>query len=100
MSSRVLQHRKTKNIYIIFSKKVEIEFWLVLKCWNHPSFVNISPTVVIDTEKVFTSNTAWEYPKKLFLKEHAYLTASAVMFVASIPEGVEQGAWGSSAAAA
>ena len=32
-----------------FSKKFEIEFWLVLKSWNHLSFVNISPTLVIDT---------------------------------------------------
>ena len=35
-----------------FSKKVEIEFWLVLwlvlKSWNNHSFVNISPTVIID----------------------------------------------------
>ena len=42
---------KPKNL-IFFSKKVEIEFWLViwfvLNCWNHPSFVNISPTVVFD----------------------------------------------------
>ena len=31
-----------------FSKKFEIEFWLVPKTWNHLSFVNISPTLVID----------------------------------------------------
>ena len=35
----------------IFSKQVKIEFWLVfwfvLKCWNHSSFFNISPTVVL-----------------------------------------------------
>ena len=30
-----------------FSNK--FEFWLVLKSWNHLSFVNISPTLVIDT---------------------------------------------------
>ena len=30
-------------------EKVSIEFWLVPKCWNHPIFANISPTVVIDT---------------------------------------------------
>ena len=47
-SSLVLQHEKKK----LFTKKNEIEFWsvfwVVLKCWNHPSFVNISLTVVID----------------------------------------------------
>ena len=32
-----------------FSKNFEIEFWLVLKSWNHLSFVNISPTLVINT---------------------------------------------------
>ena len=39
---------KTKNLNF-FSKKVEIEFWLLLKSWNHLSFGNVSPTLVIDT---------------------------------------------------
>ena len=47
-SSRVLQHRNPK-IWFFSSKKFKIEFWLVfwlvLKRWNHPSFVNISPTL-------------------------------------------------------
>ena len=29
--------------------KFKIEFWRVLTSWNHLSFVNISPTLVIDT---------------------------------------------------
>ena len=29
--------------------KGEIELWLVPKCWNHPSFINVSPTLVIGT---------------------------------------------------
>ena len=33
----------------LFSKKFKIELWLVLKSWNHLSFVHISPTLVIDT---------------------------------------------------
>ena len=37
-----------KLIHLIFFK-VEIEFWLVTKCWYHIRFVNISPTLVIDT---------------------------------------------------
>ena len=45
-SSRVLQHGNPK-IWIFF-KKIEIEFWLVPKSWNHLNFVNISPTLVID----------------------------------------------------
>ena len=47
-SSRVLQHGNSKMWYFI-SKKFEIEFWLVPKSCNHYSFVNISPTLVIDT---------------------------------------------------
>ena len=43
---------KPKNLNL-FSKKFEIEFWplfwLVLKSWNHLSFVNISSTLVNDT---------------------------------------------------
>ena len=46
-SLRVLQHRNLKIRF--FAKKVEIEFWLVLKSWNHLGFVNISPTLVIDS---------------------------------------------------
>ena len=50
-SSRVLQHWNPKSR--IFFKKFEIEFWLIFwlvpKSWNHFSFVNISPTLVIDT---------------------------------------------------
>ena len=47
-SSRVLQYGNSKKKWF-FSKKFEIEFWLVPNSWNHPSFVNISPTIVIDT---------------------------------------------------
>ena len=57
---------KPKNLNF-FSKKVEIEFWLVLKSWNHLSFVNIGPTLVAYSYvngKVFTSTTTWK-PKNL-----------------------------------
>ena len=47
-SSRVLQHENLK-IWILFQKSSKFEFWLVAKCWNHLSFVNVSPTLVIDT---------------------------------------------------
>ena len=41
---------KLKNlIFFFFSKKFEIEIWLVPKSWILLSFVNISPTLVIDT---------------------------------------------------
>ena len=47
-SSRVLQLGNPK-IWIFFSKKFEIRILLLTKSWNHLSFVNISPTLVIDT---------------------------------------------------
>ena len=39
---------KPKNLNY-FQKCAKFEFWLVTKSWNHLSFVNISPTLVIDT---------------------------------------------------
>ena len=39
---------KSKKFILKKLSKLNNEFWLVPKCWNHPSFVNISPTVVID----------------------------------------------------
>ena len=47
-SSRVLHHGNPK-IWIFFQKSLKFEFWLLTKSWNHLSFVNISPTLVIDT---------------------------------------------------
>ena len=55
------------KIWFFFSKKFEIEFWLVPKSWIHLNFLNISPTLFIDryiNVKVFTSTTAWK-PKNL-----------------------------------
>ena len=39
---------ETQKFVYFFKKSSKFEFWLVLKRWNH-SFVNISPTIVIDT---------------------------------------------------
>ena len=47
-SSRVLQHWNPK-ILIFFQKSSKIEFWLLMKSWNHLSFVIISPALVNDT---------------------------------------------------
>ena len=47
-SSRVL-HDANPKIWIFFQKSSKFEFWLVLKSWNNLSFINISPTLVIDT---------------------------------------------------
>ena len=48
-SSRVVQHGNPKIWFFFFQKSSKFEFWLLTKCWNHLSFVNISPTLVIDT---------------------------------------------------
>ena len=47
-SSRVLHHGNPK-IGFFFSKKFKIRILILMKNWNHLSFVNISPTLVIDT---------------------------------------------------
>ena len=63
--SRVL-HNGNQKIWIFFQKSSKFKIWLLTKSWNHLSFVNISPTLVIDTinGKVFTSTTPWK-PKNL-----------------------------------
>ena len=48
MSSRVLHHGNPK-IWIFFQKSSKFEICLLTKSWNHLNFVNISPTLVIDT---------------------------------------------------
>ena len=46
-SSQVLHHGNPK-IWKKNQKSLKFEIWLLTKSWNHPSFVNISPTLVID----------------------------------------------------
>ena len=66
-SSRVLQHGNLK-ICNFFQKSPKFEFCFMLTFWNHLSFVNISPTLVIG--KVFTSTTTcpWKPEDVNFLK--------------------------------
>ena len=40
---------ETPKFDFFFQKSSKFEFWLLTKSWNHLSFVNISPTLVIDT---------------------------------------------------
>ena len=40
---------ETQKFDFFFQKSSKFEFWLLTKSWNHLSFVNISPTIVIDT---------------------------------------------------
>ena len=47
-SSRVLHHGNPK-IWKKIQKSLKFEIWLLTKSWNHLSFVNISPRLVINT---------------------------------------------------
>ena len=47
-SSRVVHHGNPK-ICFFFQKSLKFEICLLTKSWSHLSFVNISPTLVIDT---------------------------------------------------
>ena len=47
-SSWVLHHGNPKIWFFFFQKSSKFEFWLLTKSWNHLSFFNISPTLVID----------------------------------------------------
>ena len=71
-SSRVLQHRNPK-IWFFFSKKFEMEFWLVfrlvLNSRNHLSFVNISRTLAIDTLMERSSRVLQHGNAKIWFKK-------------------------------
>ena len=53
-SSRVLQHGNPK-IWFFFQNSSKFEFWFLTKSWNHFSFVNICPTLAIDTSMEMSS---------------------------------------------
>ena len=40
---------ETQKFDFFSQKSSKFEFWHLMKSWNHLSFVNISPTLVIDT---------------------------------------------------
>ena len=67
---------KPKNlIFFFFQKSSKFEFWLLTKSWNHLSFVNISPTLVIDTSMERSSRVLqhgnpkiWIFSKKFEIR--------------------------------
>ena len=71
-SSRVLHHEISK-IWKFSHKISKFEFWLVFwleqKSWNHHSFVNISPTLVIDTSMERSSRVLQHGNPKIWLKK-------------------------------
>ena len=67
---------KPKNLIFFFQKSSKFEFWLLTKNWNHLSFVNISPTLVIDTSMERSSRVLhhgnpkmWKFFRKFEIDE-------------------------------
>ena len=59
-----------------FKKSLKFEFWFLTKSWNHHNFVNISPTLVIDTSMERSSRVLhhgnrkmWKFFKKFEIDE-------------------------------
>ena len=66
----------TQKLDFFFQKSSKFEFWLLTKNWNHLSFVNISPTIVIDTSMERSSRVLhhgnpemWNFFKKFEIDE-------------------------------
>ena len=71
-SSRVL-HNGNPKIWFFFHKSLKFEIWLLTKSWNHLSFVNISPTFVIDTSMEWSSRVLHHgNPKILFFSSKKF----------------------------
>ena len=60
---------ETQKFEFFFQKSLKLNFDLCRTAeeLNHPSFINISPTLVING-KVFTSTTTWKHKNLIFLK--------------------------------
>ena len=75
-SSRVHYTMETQKLDFFFQKSSKFEFWLLTNSWNHLSFVNISPTLVIDTSMERSSRVLhhgnpemWKFFKKFEIDE-------------------------------
>ena len=76
-SLRVLYHGNPKIwFFFCFQKSSKFDFWVLTKSWNHLSFVNISPTLVIDTSMERSSRVLhlgspemWNFFKKFKIDE-------------------------------
>ena len=67
---------ETQKFDFFFQKSSKFEFWLLTRSWNHLSFVNISPTLVIDTSMEWSSRVIhhgnpemWKFFKKFEIDE-------------------------------
>ena len=75
-SSRVLHHGKLIGNPKIWFFQKSSNFWILTKSWNHLSFDNIIPTLVIDTSMEWSSRVLnhgnpkmWIFFKKLEIDE-------------------------------
>ena len=57
---------KPKNLNF-FQKSLKFEFWLMTKSWNHLSFINISPTLVIYTSMESSSRVLHHGNPKIWI---------------------------------
>ena len=71
---------ETQKFDFFFQKSLKFEFWLLTKSWNHLSFVNISPTLVIDTSMERSSRVLqhgnpdmWNFFKKFEIEFCPYI---------------------------
>ena len=86
-SSWVLYHGNPK-IWFFFQKSSKFEFWLLTKSWNHLSFVNISPTLVINTSMERSSRvsaTPWK-PRNVKFFQKVRNWWNWILSIASYPE--------------
>ena len=65
--SRVLHNDNPKIWFFFFQKSSKFEFWLLAKSWNHLSFVNISPTLVIATSMERSSRVLHHGSPKIWI---------------------------------
>ena len=56
---------KPKNLIFFSSKISKFEFWLVTNSWNHLSFVNFSPILVVDTSMERSSRVLQHWNPKI-----------------------------------
>ena len=84
-SSRVVvtpwKLKKKKKIEEKNQKSLKFEFWLLTKSWNHHSFVNISPTLVIDTSTERSSRVLQHENQKIwfFFQKSSKLNSTCIL---------------------
>ena len=78
---------ETQKFDFFFLKSSKLEFLLLMKSWNHLSFINISPTLVIDTSMEWSSRVLqhgnpemWKFLKKFEIDEIEFCPYSEIPY--------------------